>query len=220
MSLLINVLTNLLRLLRNARRAFRRPPDFVWISVTGALPEFEPSRRGLLRRRLDPRTLAPSLESIRSHLDHVLADGRVRGVILRVENLDAGWATLEELRAELRRFRERDKTVAASLVDSDTRSYYLASAADEVFASPLSTLNVVGLRARVNFLKDALGSLGLETEVVAVSPYKSAADPISRSDFSPEAREQTERLLDVRFDELVNAISAGRDIPPEQVEAL
>lgn len=220
MSLLINALINLLYLLRNARRAFRRPPDFVWMSVTGALPEFEPSRRGLLRRRLDPRTLAPSLENIRSHLDRVFADGRVRGVILRVENLDAGWATLEELRAELHRFRAKGKTVAAYLVDPDTRSYYLASAADEVFASPLSTLNVVGLRARVNFLKDALGSLGLETEVVAVSPYKSAADPISRSEFSPEAREQTERLLDVRFDELVNAISAGRDIPPEQVEAL
>jgi protease-4 len=220
MSLLMNALINLLYLLRNARRAFRRPPDFVWISMTGALPEFEPSRRGLLRRRLDPHTLAPSLESIRSYLDRVLADGRVRGVILRVENLDAGWATLEELRAELYRFRERGKTVAAYLVDPDTRSYYLASAADEVFASPLSTLNVVGLRVRVNFLKDALGSLGLETEVIAVSPYKSAADPISRYEFSPEAREQIERLLDVRFDELVNAISAGRDIPPEQVDAI
>src|SRR4028118_711215 len=219
MSLLINALINLLYLLRNARRAFRRPPDFVWMSVTGALPEFEPSRRGLLRRRLDPRTLAPSLENIRSHPDRVFADGRVRGVILRVENLDAGWATLEELRAELHRFRAKGKTVAAYLVEPDTRSYYLASAADEVFASPLSMLNVVGLRARVNFLKDALGSLGLETEVVAVSPYKSAADTISRSEFSPEAREQTERLLDIRFDELVNAISAGRDIPPEQVEA-
>ena len=220
MSLLINALVNLLYLLRNARRAFRRPPDFVWLPVTGALPEFEPSRRGLLRRRLDPRILAPSLESIRSHLDRILADGRVRGVILRVENLDAGWATLEELRAEVARFRERSKTVVVYLVDPDTRSYYLASAADEVFASPLSTLNVVGLRARVNFLKDALGRLGLETEVVAVSPYKSAADPISRSEFSPEAREQTERLLDVRFDELVNAVSAGRDIPPEQVDAI
>ncbi len=220
MSLLINTLINLLRLLRNARLAFRCSPDFVWLSVTGALPEFEPSRRGLLRRRLDPRTLAPSLENIRSRLDCILADGRARGVILRVENLDIGWATLEELRSELHRFSERGKTVAVYLVDPDTRSYYLASAADEVFATPLSTLNVVGLRVRVNFLKDALGRLGLETEVVAVSPYKSAADPISRSGFSPEAREQTERLLDVRFDELVNAISAGRDIPPEQVNAI
>jgi protease-4 len=220
MSLLINALINLLYILRNVRRAFRRPPDFVWIAVTGALPEFEPSRRGLFRRRLDPRTLAPSLESIRAHLDRVLADGRVRGVILRVENLDSGWATLEELRAELYRIKERGKTVALYLVDPDTRSYYLASAADEIFVSPLSTLNVLGLRARVNFLKDALGRLGLETEVVAVSPYKSAADPISRSDFSPEAREQTERLLDVRYDELVDAISTGRDIPPEEVNAI
>ncbi len=220
MSLLINTLINLLRLLRNVRPALRRPPDFVWISVTGTLPEFEPPRRGLLRRRLDPRTLAPSLESIRSRLDRILADGRARGVILRVENLDAGWATLEELRAELHRFREKGKTVAAYLVDPDTRSYYLASAADEVFASPVSTLNIVGLRVRVNFLKGTLGRLGLETEVVAVSPYKSAADPISRSDFSPEAREQTERLLDVRFDELVSEISAGRDIPPEQIKTI
>src|SRR5919202_3140926 len=217
MSLLINAAINLLRLLRNARRAFRRPPDFVWISVIGALPEFEPSRRGLLRRRLDPRTLAPSLESIRSRLDRILADGRVGGVILRVENLDAGWAALEELRSELGRFREQGKKVAAYLVDADTRSYYLATVADEVFATPLSTLNLVGLRTRVNFLKDTLGRLGLEIEVLAVSPYKSAADPVARSDFSRESREQVERVLDRRFDELVAAISAGRGLTPGEV---
>src|SRR3954451_2213408 len=165
MHLLINALINVLRLLRNARaRVFRRPPDFVWISVSGALPEFEPSRRGFLRRRLDPRILAPSLESIRACLDRIVADGRVSGVILRVENLDAGWATLEELRTELHRFRSKGKKVVAYLVDPDTRSYYLASAADEVYVPPLSMFNLVGLRARVNFLKDALGSLGLETE--------------------------------------------------------
>ena len=220
MGLLIDALINLLRLLRNARRALRRPPDFVWIPVSGALPEFEPSRRGLLRRRLDPRALAPSLQSIRSRLERILAEGRVGGVILRVENLDAGWAALEELRDELHRFRSKGKKVAAYLVDPDTRSYYLASAADEVYASPLSTLNLVGLRARVNFLKDALGSLGLETEVLAVSPYKSAADAISRSSFSRESREQVERILDARFDEIVTAVFSGRDIPPEEVRTL
>ena len=221
MSLLINALLNVLRFLRNVRRTLRRSPDFVWIPVTGALPELKPSHRGRLRRRLAPRTLAPSLEDIRARLDRVLADGRVRGVILRVENLDAGWAALEELRTEIDRCREQGKEVVAYLADSgDTRSYYLAAAADEIFASPLSTLNVVGLRVRVNFLKDALGSLGLETEVIAVSPYKSAADPISRTDFSKESREQVERLLDRRFDTLVTGISAGRDISPERVRSL
>src|ERR671921_2012969 len=221
MSLLINALLNFLRFLRNVRRVLRRSPDFVWMPVTGALPELKPSHRSRLSRRLDPRTLSPSLEGIRERLDRVLTDGRVRGVILRVENLAAGWAALEELRTEIDRFRKRGKQIVVYLPDGgDTRSYYLASAADEVFASPLSTLNLVGLRVRVNFLKDALGHLGLETEVIAVSPYKSAADPISRTDFSKESREQVERLLDWRFDELVSAISARRDVPSERVRNL
>ena len=221
MSLFVNALVNLFRLLRNAyARVLRRPPDFVWIPVTGALPEFEPPRLGLLRRRLQPRPPDLSLEGIRGRLDRILADGRVKGVILRIENLDAGWASLEELHAELRRFRESGKIVVAYLMGPDTRSYYLASAADEIFAPPLSSLNVVGLRTRVNFLKDTLESLGLEAEVLAVSPYKSAQDPISRSGFSKESREQVERLLDGRFGELVTAISAGRGITPEVTRAL
>jgi len=221
MNTVVNVLVNLFRLLRNAyARAFRRPADFVWLSITGPLPEFQPQNRGLLRRRLDPRPTPPNLEAVRSRLDRLLADGRTKGVILRIENLNAEWASIEELRAEVRRFRENGRKVVAYLVDSDTRSYYLASAADEIFATPLSTLNVVGLRARVNFLKDALDRLGLRTEVIAISPYKSAADPISRSDFSEESREQVERLLDRRFDELVAAISAGRGIRPERTRSL
>src|SRR5919202_251250 len=221
MSLLVSALVNLFRLLRNAYvRAFRRPPDFVWISVAGILPEFEPPKLSFLRRRLDPRATTPSLEAIRARLDCVLADGRPRGVILRVENLNADWAALEELRAELHRFRSKGKKVVTYLVDAGTRSYYLASATDEIFAYPLSTLNIVGLRARVNFLKDALDHLGLEAEVLAVSPYKSAADPLVRSDFSREAREQVERLLDRRFDELVATISTGRNMSTEEAKNL
>src|ERR671920_74444 len=142
MSPFVSALVNLFRLLRNAyARVLRRPPDFIWIPVTGALPEFEPPRLGLLRRRLQPRPPDLSLEGIRGRLDRILADGRVKGVILRAE-------------------------------------------------------------------------------VLAVSPYKSAQDPISRSGFSKESREQVERLLDGRFGELVTAISVGRGITPEVTRAL
>lgn len=221
MNLLVNAVVNLYRLLKNVLiRAFRRPPDFVWLTISGVLPEFEPGKRGFLRRRLGPRPSGPSLEGIRSRLDRILADGRPAGVILRVENLDAGWASLEELRRELERLRRRGKKVVAYLVDPGTRDYYLASSADEIFATPLSTLNVVGISARVNFLKDALSRVGLRTEVVAVSPYKSAGDTLARSDFSEESREQVERLLDRRFGSLVEAISAGRNVAPDEARRL
>jgi protease IV len=220
MSLFIDALVNLWRLARNARaRLLGSPPEYVWIEVSGALAEFE-TPVGFLRRRLTPGPSPPTLERLRGRLDHIFADGRPRGVVLRIKNLDAGWAALEELRREVLAFRARGNRVVAYMADPvDLRSYYLACSADEILATPLATVNVVGIRARVDFLKDALENLGLEAEVVAVSPYKSAGERFVRNDFSRESREQVERLLDRRYEEVVGVISEGRDLSPEEVRA-
>jgi protease-4 len=139
--------------------------------------------------------------------------------VLRVRNLNAGWAALEELRRELVAFRKSGGRVVAYLVEADSRAYYLACAADEILATPLTTVGVTGVRTRVNFLRDALNRVGLEAEVVAVSPYKSAGEPFVRNDFSEESREQAERLLDLRYEELVGAIAEGRETSPEEARA-
>jgi protease IV len=217
MSLIIDALVNLWRSIRNARtRLLGRPPEYVWIEVSGPLAEFE-TPVGFLRRRLSQGPSPPTLERLRLWFDRVSADGRPRGVVLRIRDLDAGWAAIEELRREILAFRARGGRVVAYFADpADIRSYYLACAADEVLATPLAELNVVGIRARVDFLKDALDNLGLEAKVVAVSPYKSAGERFVSNDFSRESREQAGRLLDSRFEEVVEAISDGRDLSPEQ----
>src|SRR5919199_2660337 len=180
MSLVTDALVNLWRLIRNAFvRLVRRPAGYVWLEVSGPLPEFE-TRVGFLRRRLGPGPAGPSLETLREQLGRISGDGRPRGVVLRVRNLEAGWAALEELRGELAAYRERGGRVVAYLMDADSRSYYLACAADEILSSPLTTIGVTGIRTRVTFLREALSRVGLEAEVVAVSPYKSAGDPLVR----------------------------------------
>jgi protease-4 len=219
MSPFTNALVNLWRLVRNARaRLFAWPPDFVWIEVSGALEEFD-TPVGFLRHRLTPGPSPPTLERLRERLGRIIADDRPRGVVLRIKNLDAGWAAIEELRGEILAFRERGKRVVAYLADPvDTRSYYLACAADELIATPLARLNVTGLHARVDFLKDALSNFGIEVEVVAVSPYKSAGERFVRDDFSDESREQVGRLLDRRYEEVVRAIAESRGLPSEEVQ--
>src|SRR5215210_4627744 len=218
MSPLIYARVNLWRLLRNARaRLLGRLPEYVWIEVWGPLAEFE-TPVGFLRRRLSPSP--PTMERLRLWLDRIATDGRPCGVVLRIKNLDAGWAAIEELRREILAFRSHGGRVVAYFADpADIRSYYLACAADEILAAPLADLNVVGIRARVDFLKDALHNLGLEVEVVAVSPYKSAGERFVSNDFSRESREQARRLLDSRFEEVVGAISEGRGLSREEVRA-
>src|SRR5215211_5942013 len=220
MSLIIDALVNLWRLIRNARaRLLGRPPEYVWIEISGPLAEFE-TPVGFLRRRLSQVPSPPTLERLRLWLDRIAADGRPRGVVLRIKKLDAGWAAIEELRREILAFRSRGGRVVAYFADpADIRSYYLACTADEILVTPLADLNVVGMRTRVDFLKDALDNLGLEVEVVAVSPYKSAGERFVRNDFSRESREQAGRLLDRRYEELVDAICDGRDLSREEVRA-
>ena len=220
MSAITDLLVNLWRFLRNVRaRLLGRPPGFVWIEVGGSLPEFE-TPAGFLRRRLSRGPGPLTLEALRGRFDRISADGRPRGVVLRIKDIDAGWAALEEVRREVAAFRERGGRVVAYLADPvDTRAYYLACAADEVLAAPLVTLGITGVSARVNFFKNALEKVGVEAEVVAVSPYKAAGDPYVRNDFSEQAREQTERLLDARYDEVIRAISEGRNIPSEEARA-
>jgi len=210
---LSTLLVNLWRLIANVRsRLFARPPDLIWIEVTGALPEFE-TPAGFLRKRLNRGPAPLTLQALRERLHRISSDGRVRGVILRIKDVEAGWAALEEAREELLAFREGGRRVVAYLQDPvDTRSYYLACAADEVLVAPLVTVGVTGVRTRVSFFKDALDSLGVEAEVVAVSPYKSAGEPYTRNDFSIEAREQAGRLLDGRYEELVRAIGEARGL--------
>lgn len=215
--MIVNSLVNLWRLIRNTfARLARTPPGYVALDVTGSLPELE-TQTSFLRRRLGQRAPAPSLEKFRKTFDRILADGRCRGVLLRIRGLDAEWASLDELRSEIRRFRDRGGRVVVYLVEADTRACYLASSADEVLATPLCTLSLLGVRSRVNFLKDALNRAGIEAEVLAVSPYKSAGDTFTRNDFSDEAREQAERLLDGRFSDLIEAVAEGRGMSPESV---
>ena len=153
-----------------------------------------------------------------------IVEGHISGVAsCKHDPLAADAQQLHLVFLELLRVRELQRVgsrVVAYLADpADTRSYYLACAADEILATPLADLNVVGMRARVDFLKDALHNLGLEVEVVAVSPYKSAGERFVSNDFSRESREQAGRLLDRRFEAVVDAISDGRDLSREEVRA-
>jgi protease-4 len=60
------------------------------------------------------------------------------------------------------------------------------------------------------FLADGLARFGIEADFVQISPYKSAADSLTKSKMSNELREQITWLLDSQLKELVTAIAESR----------
>lgn len=200
------------------RQLWRRRVDYVYLELSGSLPEYveEPS----LLRRLLRVPQSPSLATLRRQLQWIAADPQVRGMVLVLRDMTLGWATAESLRDELHSFRAHGKEVIAYLPGADTRLYFVASVADLILMPDTAYLNVLGLLTESVFLRDALQMVGIEAEVTAVSPYKSAGDTFTRSDFSPESREQLDRLLDERYIALVTAIAEERALTVQQVRDL
>jgi protease-4 len=60
------------------------------------------------------------------------------------------------------------------------------------------------------FLADALARVGMQADLLQITPYKTAGDALTKRGFTPEAREMAEWLADAGFAALVEAVMAGR----------
>ena len=180
-----------------------------------ALPE---ARSWLLQRvRGAPPTSLWDMDRI---FRRIAADPRPKGVILKINGLALSLADLQTLRDSILRLRASGKRVIVFAQYYDIAQYYVASAADEIWLQPGGELMTVGLRQEAIFLKDALGMIGVQFDVVAITPYKGAYDQFSRDTISPEGREQLEWLLDSRYDMILKDIAEGRHLSLDAVRAL
>jgi protease-4 len=91
-----------------------------------------------------------------------------------------------------------------------TGTYYLASACDEILLMPTGAIMPLGFASTGMFLKDGLARFGIAADFVQISPYKSAADVLTKSKMSDELRQQVTWLLDSQNKEFLSAISEGR----------
>jgi protease IV len=163
----------------------------------------DPDPYGLLLRRLAAARIDPDLAAL----------------VVKIENLSLGAGRTEELRAALAAVAER-KPVLAYLTRADSAEYWLATAATQVAVPPGATLDVSGVAASALYLRDALARLGVGFEVVVRGAYKTAPEPLVRTEPSPEAREVANSVLDDVFGRFVADVAAARRLPAERVTAL
>lgn len=204
--------------LRNWRRRRARDLDAVLIRLPGEMSAL-PQERGFLQRRLFGE--APlSLWALDEIFSRILADPRPRVVVLSMDGLQLSLADLQTLRGMIARLRAAGRQVVCHTQHYDMSTYYVACAADRVLLQPNGAFQAVGLSSEAIYLGDALAQAGVQFEVAAISPYKSAFDTLTRSASTPEVRAQIDWLLDSRYAQLIAGIAEGRGISPEAARAL
>ena len=147
-------------------------------------------------------------------------DASVQAVALRVGSLQAGWAQLDEIRRTLFELRRRGRKVFVYLDRPGHAELFLATAADHIAIAPMATLEMLGLRAEVTFIKGALERAGVTPHFQSAGEYKSFSEVFTREGMSDEHREALDVVLRGIHEAFVAAVAEGRGLSLEAVQGL
>jgi protease IV len=145
-------------------------------------------------------------------------DKRIPILALDLEKLDgAGQPTLEELARALHEFRATGKKVIAYGNEMTQERYYLAAQADEIYLDPMGFVLIDGYARYRMFFKEALDKLAVDINVFRVGAYKSAVEEFTRTDMSPEDKQESSAYLGALWTSYQEAVTRARKLPPDAV---
>ena len=148
------------------------------------------------------------------HIVAVLLDGSSS------QGSPTGYATLQEVRFALEKFRAAGKKIIAYDVHWSEKEYYLGSVADTVLLNPMGALEINGLSSEQLFLAGALEKFGVGVQVIRVGKYKSAVEPFTQTSLSRENRQQTEKLLWSIWSDFLATVGNSRDKTPQELQQI
>jgi protease-4 len=145
-------------------------------------------------------------------------DKRIPVVAIDLEKFEgAGQPTLEELAKAIREFRATGKKVIAYGNEMTQERYYLAAQADEIYLDPMGFVLIDGYARYRMFYKEALDKLGIDINVFRVGAYKSAVESYTRTDMSPEDKQESNAYLNALWSSYQGAITRARKLPADAV---
>lgn len=166
-------------------------------------------------------TPATGLNDILNNLEKAAADPKIKGILIDNGIMPSGWATMEEIRNGLKKFKESGKFVIAySDYALEQQGYYLSSAADRIFINPSSTVDFKGLAGEVMFYKKALEKIGMEVQIIRHGKFKGAVEPFMLDKLSDENREQIKDYVGSIWNHTVKMMAESRGMTEERINEL
>lgn len=140
-------------------------------------------------------------------------DDRISSLLITTDWMaGVGLSQLQELGSAIQDFKTSGKKVYAWGGSFNQGQYYLAAQADEILLNSYGSVDIEGFAAWQNYFQDALEKLGINVHIFRVGEYKSAVEPFSRNDMSPESRENYTRLLQDLWRNYYTEIETRREL--------
>ncbi len=158
---------------------------------------------------LDVRGPITSSEGLIEIIHAYRDDSTVAAVVLYIDSPGGGVAATQEIYTELLALKKKNKKVYAYMSSiGASGGYYLACAADRIYASPGTLTGSIGVIMTFTNVEGLFGKLGLGTTVVKSGRYKDIGSPFRP--MTPEEEALLGETVDDVYNQFLDAVAAAR----------
>lgn len=146
-------------------------------------------------------------------------DNSVKAIILRINSPGGAVAPVQEIHRELTKIQK--KIIVSMGSTAASGGYYIACAADCIFANPGTITGSLGVIMQFPKFGGLMKKLGIEQEVVKSGKYKDASSVYR--ELTPEERELFQETIDDVYEQFLDAVVEGRkhkELTREQIREI
>lgn len=170
----------------------------------------------------NPISKSYGIHQIGSVLEKAKNDERIKGIVLKISNVNMGLSTIDNLRDYLKDFKSSGKFIIAYGETFSMGAFYLNSIADKIYLYPEGMIDFRGIGSEMMFFKKALDNLDVDVQIIRGkgNKFKGAVEPFMYEKMSAENKLQITKLLDDVWKNMTHNIKDSRDISLESLNEI
>lgn len=161
-----------------------------------------------------------SISDIRESIIYAANDPKIKAISIETDFRKIDFPYLNIILDAIDTFKLSKKPVWAYGDSYSQTSYVLSSVADNIYMSSIDRIDLRGISISNMYLKDFFSKIGVEFMVYKRGKYKSAVEPYSANNMSPNSKYQLEQIANQYWNEYLNVINDKRGISKKTIDSL
>jgi protease IV len=156
--------------------------------------------------------------AVRNRLMEIDDEKGIKGVLLTINSPGGTVGASKEVYEAIVKLRENKPVVVSMLDQATSGGYYIASAANKIYANAGTLTGSIGVILSGLNVKELFARIGVEQQTIKTGPYKDIFSPF-RPISDPE-KELLQGLLTSTYEEFVSDVAKGRKMDVAAVKKL
>lgn len=154
-------------------------------------------------------------ESTIDQLKKFAKDDSVKAIVLRINSPGGGVGPSQEIYEEVKKLKGKKVVVASMGALAASGGYYIACAAQKIYANPGTITGSIGVIMQFVTVKDLIEKIGLKGMVVKSGAFKDIGSPLR--EMKAEERDLLQGVIDNVHSQFIVAVAEGRKMERESV---